>query len=189
MTALIWINGVQSEQIAVMDRGLQYGDGVWETVQIKHHQAQFWSAHLVRLQQGLQRLAIPFGETDLLLLERTVQRCLAIKATGVLKIIVTRGIGGRGYQPSLLAAPQHIVSWHPLPDYPASYQRQGVDVMLCETRLGHQPQLAGFKHLNRLEQVLARREVVAPFAEGIVRDYNDRIIEGSMSNLFIVTDH
>ncbi|MGV6810539.1 MAG: aminodeoxychorismate lyase [bacterium] len=186
---MIWINGKQSEQIAVMDRGLQYGDGVWETLLIKHHQAQFWQAHLARLQRGLQVLAIPFSADDLCVLEQTVQRCLAIKSTGVLKIVVTRGVGGRGYQPPASATPQHIVSWHPLPDYPAAYRQAGVDVMLCQTRLGHQPQLAGFKHLNRLEQVLARREVVAPFAEGLVRDYNDHIIEGTMSNLFIVTDH
>jgi len=185
---MIWINGRQTDQIAVTDRGLQYGDGVWETIQIKQGQAMFWQAHLARLQHGLRVLGIPFSADDLQLLDNTMNHCLAIKPRGVLKIIVTRGSGGRGYAPPTEPSQQQIVSWHPLPDYPLAYNQTGVAVTLCNTRLAHQPQLAGFKHLNRLEQVLARREVVPPFAEGIVCDYADHVIEGTMSNVFVVTD-
>lgn len=183
---MIWVNGVKTDQIVVSDRGLQYGDGVWETIVIKDGIPQFWHEHLQRLQTGLDVLSIDFNveylDQDLSLVSNAYEP----HQSHVLKIIVTRGSGGRGYAPPKQVTPNRMISLHPLPNYPEHFYQDGVDVMLCKTRLGHNPQLAGFKHLNRLEQVLARQELDTDHFEGLVRDYSDSIIEGTMSNVFIV---
>lgn len=183
---MIWVDGKLCDHLPVTDRGLQYGDGVWETVRITHGEPVFWQQHLDRLQYGLNILDISL---DIGLLEEQKFQCLRGVDTGILKIIVTRGSGGRGYLPPKDSQPRIITSLHALPDYPASNYDIGIDVMLCETRLSHNPLLAGFKHLNRLEQVLARKELTdAHYSEGLVKDYAGNIIEGTMTNLFIVQE-
>jgi 4-amino-4-deoxychorismate lyase len=105
----------------------------------------------------------------------------------VLKIIVTRGAGGRGYRPPEMPEPTRVVSIHAFPDYPHDHWRKGVRMRLCEAWLSDQPLLAGIKHLNRLEQVMARREWDDPdIAEGLMRDAQGYVIEGTMTNLFLV---
>jgi 4-amino-4-deoxychorismate lyase len=105
----------------------------------------------------------------------------------VLKIIITRGSGGRGYDPASVVTPTRLLLLHPWPEYPREYCESGVEVRLCETRLAGNPRLAGIKHLNRLEQVLARGEWRDPsIAEGLMLDAHDHVIEGTMSNLFLL---
>jgi 4-amino-4-deoxychorismate lyase len=107
----------------------------------------------------------------------------------VLKVVLTRGIGGRGYRPPESPRPTRILSLHPRPDYPAAWSERGVAVTFCRTRLGENPILAGLKHLNRLEQVLARSEWRDPrIAEGLMQDGKGRVIGGTMSNLFLVSE-
>lgn len=183
---MIWVDGELCDYLPVTDRGLQYGDGVWETLRIAQGQAVFLQQHLERLQHGLNMLDIPL---DVSLLEKQLKQCLVGVDTGVLKIIVTRGSGGRGYMPPKDSRSRIIISLHPLPDYPEHYYDSGIEVGLCETRLSHNPQLAGFKHLNRLEQVLARKELIGiGCPEGVVRDYAGNVIEGTMTNLFILKE-
>jgi 4-amino-4-deoxychorismate lyase len=115
-------------------------------------------------------------------------QCLDGQGGEVLKLILTRGSGGRGYRPGT-DAPRRIFSCHPRPTYPASYWRDGVRVRWCSTRLGWQPALAGLKHLNRLEQVLARQEWDDPTVpEGLMLDQGGAVAAGTQSNLFIVDD-
>ena len=105
----------------------------------------------------------------------------------IVKIVVTRGPAERGYRQPQHAQPSRIVVAYPCPGYPDEYQRRGVVVRLCETRLGTNPALAGIKHLNRLEQVLARSEWDDDsIAEGLMRDLRGDLVEGTMSNLFLV---
>ncbi|MEE9251480.1 MAG: aminodeoxychorismate lyase, partial [Alphaproteobacteria bacterium] len=105
----------------------------------------------------------------------------------VLKIIVTRGAGGRGYRPPERPVPTRILSRHPWPDYALAAWREGVVARVCTTRLATQPLLAGIKHLNRLEQVMARREWDDPvISEGLMLDTDGFVVDGTMSNLFIV---
>jgi 4-amino-4-deoxychorismate lyase len=182
---MIWVDGELCEQLPISDRGLQYGDGVWETIRIAQGQPIFWQPHLERLLYGLRVLGISLNTEQL---ETQVSQCLVGVDTGILKIIVTRGSGGRGYLPPPNSQPRIILSVHPVPAYPESYYESGIEITLCETRLSHNPQLAGFKHLNRLEQVLARKELGSKYPEGLVRDYADHVIEGTMTNLFIVKD-
>jgi len=115
-----------------------------------------------------------------------------VKSRAVLKIIITRGSGGRGYRSgsSIKTTPTRILSLHPWGDHIDRYRQDGINLQLCQTRLAYNPQLAGFKHLNRLEQVLGSAELNgddgANNQEGLMLDFNDHIIEGTMSNVFIL---
>lgn len=184
---MILVNGQQTDAIPVSDRGLQYGDGLFETIAISQGQPLQWQAHLQRLQKGCARLGISMPDEDALIAET---RKLANDCErGVLKIIVTRGSGGRGYRPARNDEPTRILSLHPCPDYPAAFTQEGISLRLCETRLGRQPRLAGLKHLNRLEQVLARQEWDdEQIPEGLMLDSEGLVIEGTQTNLFIEKD-
>ena len=172
--------------VSSRDRGLLYGDGVFETIAVHAGEPRFWSGHLQRLAAGCARLGLPLPDEGVLRGEAAA--LLAGHDAAVLKIIVTRGTGGRGYQPPDNAQPTRIVQRHPLPSWPPAYAASGVRARLCSTLLGSNPQLAGIKHLNRLEQVLARQEWRDPdINEGLLRDRDGHVIEGTMSNLFAVT--
>lgn len=180
-----WVNGEQAVGIPVGDRGLAYGDGAFETVRVVNGEPLLANLHWQRLEDSLNRLGITadikrlLDEVAAFLSSRTV-------TGGVLKIIVTRGSGGRGYNPAGCRESTRILSLYPLPDYPDSYRRSGITLYPCSTRLGHSC-LAGMKHLNRLENVLARSEWSdAGFQEGLMLDLDGRLIEGTMSNLFLI---
>jgi 4-amino-4-deoxychorismate lyase len=180
------VDGEPRSELSALDRGLAYGDGVFETLAVVDGGPRDLERHLRRLRDGLQRLGIG-GLDDATLAAETRDMCLGV-ARGVLKLIVTRGVGGRGYRPPEAARPTRIVSLHPWPDYPASYAETGVEVRVCRTRLGLNPGLAGIKHLNRLEQVLARAEWDDECQEGLMLDLDGRVIEGTMSNVFVIRD-
>jgi 4-amino-4-deoxychorismate lyase len=185
---MILINGEPNNQIDSADRGLQYGDGLFETIAVINGRPVFWDRHWQRLQQGCQRLYLPLPDASVI--SQEVERlCWHKPSSAVLKIIVTRGVGGRGYRLPENIAPTRILSLHPYPDYPSNYAEFGIRARFCQTRLGLNPILAGIKHLNRLEQIMARAEWQDPsIQEGILLDYNDRVIEGTMSNLFYAKD-
>jgi len=178
------INGELNETLSAQDRGLHYGDGVFETIAVNKGNLLCWDKHYERLQFGCQILdfACPAKE----LLQNEAQQVIS-DAKEVLKIILTRGAGGRGYNPPKQITPTRIVANYPWPDYSDKQVKEGVKVRICDFRLGFNPKLAGIKHLNRLEQVLARNEWTdMGIAEGLMLDQNDNIIEGTMSNIFMV---
>ncbi|MDD2723906.1 MAG: aminodeoxychorismate lyase [Methylovulum sp.] len=185
------VNGIASTTIDVADRGFQYGDGLFETIEIFNRQAVFLEQHLQRLQTGCARLYLPTPDTKLLVSEiNKVCTFAPVMGQAVVKLILTRGAGGRGYRQPDIIEPTRVISLHPFPDYPDSYPQQGVIARFCHTRLGLNPALAGIKHLNRLEQVLARAEWSDPgIQEGIMLDMNDHVIEGTMSNIFYVKNN
>ncbi len=171
--------------MSVLDRGLQYGDGLFETVAILDGEPRLWERHMARLRAGVERLALPPPpEAEL---HEEACRLSAGSGRAVLKILYTRGVGGRGFRPPEPARAMRILMRFEAPEYPAAWWSQGVDVRFCDLRLGAQPALAGLKHLNRLEQVLARAEWTDPaIAEGLLLDNNGAVIEGTQSNLFAV---
>ncbi|EIJ42871.1 aminodeoxychorismate lyase [Beggiatoa alba B18LD] len=170
--------------LSVYDRGLHYGDGLFETYAVQQIPL-CWAWHGERLQAGCQRLGFP--PPDLPQLYQQAIQVIPSTPRSVLKLLITRGVGGRGYRPPQPAHPQYIWLSYPYPDYPADYAQTGVTIRICETRLARQPQLAGLKHLNRLEQVLARQEWhETDIAEGLMLDTADNVIEGTMTNLFLV---
>lgn len=179
------INGEHKDDVAGTDRGLYYGDGLFETLAVVDSEPQRWDAHLQRLKRGMQRLGFPAIDMQRLAQE-AAQLCVGVER-GVLKLVLTRGSGGRGYRPPSMPVPTRILQLYSWPAYPPHWAEHGVRARVCTTRLAIQPTLAGLKHLNRLEQVLARREWDDPdIAEGLMLDTQDQIISGTLSNVFFV---
>jgi len=178
--------------VPVDDRGLQYGDGLFETVAIRDGGPRLWDYHVERLQSGCDRLG--FQSPGRALLDESLRtaldgsdmdhtRCAA-------KIIVNAAPGPRGYRRATTASDSPLVGIFESPPLAPARYRDGVTVRLCNSRLAIQPQLAGMKTLNRLEQVLARAEWQDPMIfEGLTLDTGGRLICGTMSNVFLVNDH
>lgn len=178
------VNGVAAEQISIADRGLQYGDGCFETIAVQQGQALLWDRHIQRLVSGCQRLGI---NASVIADELSVdaKNIITSAMDGVLKIIVTRGAGERGYRSDNTQRPSRIVTFSPSPQYPKDYRREGIAMRLCDTRLSENKTLAGIKHLNRLEQVLARSEWQDQYQEGLMLNQAGQVVEGTMSNVFV----
>lgn len=182
---MILLNGKSQDLFPVTDRGLHYGDGVFETLAIFKGKAQFWTAHMERLLEGCARLAIPAPDVGRLKEETT--RVAEGHERAVVKIIITRGSGGRGYRSPSLPEPRRLVMRYPWRE--AVIPSEGITLRLCNTPLACNPRLAGVKHLNRLEQVLARNEWRDEAVhEGLMLDLDGHVVEGTMSNLFAVRD-
>jgi len=181
---LIWVDGRPAEGLPVHDRGLAYGDGLFETMRVVDGRPRLFERHLLRLQDGCQRLRLPL---DLPALRSEILAFCQILQNGVAKLILSRGDGLRGYAMPEPCEPRRVLLGSAAPAYPAGNASHGVRLFPCSTRLAEQPLLAGLKHLNRLEQVLARSEWQAPdFAEGLMRDTSGRVVEAVFSNLFMV---
>ncbi len=184
---MILIDGRPGNAVDARDRGLAYGDGLFETIAVLGGQPRHWGRHLTRLEQGCRRLG--FAAPDGGLLRQEAMDLCAGRERSVLKLLVTRGVGGRGYRPATAQRPTRVLSLNPWPHYPERFAGEGIRLRLCETRLGRNPRLAGLKHLNRLEQVLARQEWDDPeVPEGLMLDSGGNVVEGTQSNLFLVTE-
>jgi len=173
--------------VSAFDRGLQFGDGLFETMPVRDGNALLAEQHYERLKKGCLSLGIEMG-SSFDAIGRAAARIQGGTATGVLKIIVTRGRSGRGYAFDGELSPTWMVSLSEYPNWPAAYAQQGVNVRVCKTPASRNCALAGIKHLNRLENVLARAELAADEQEGLLVDEFGHVIEGSMSNLFAVGD-
>lgn len=186
-----WVDGLPAATMPVDDRGLAYGDGLFETIRVGNGRMTLVDLHLQRLARGAEALRLPVDVDAILDEMRNFVRVQLDSGRGdfVLKVIVTRGSAGRGYRPLPEAVPRRLLLAYPPTTWPAANAQDGVALYECETRLGANPALAGIKHLNRLEQVLARAEWDdSPFADGLLRDVEGRVIEGTMSNLFVVRE-
>jgi 4-amino-4-deoxychorismate lyase len=180
------VDGEIADRVSVADRGLQYGDGLFETMAVIQSQPRFWQSHMDRLAEGCERLQLPLPAQSVLL--REVKTVSAAQGDCVVKIILTRGTSGRGYAPSFPVTANRIVCSYPWPDDPGRLNETGIRARICELRLGLQPALAGMKHLNRLEQVKARAEWTdRSIHEGILLDREDNVISAISSNIFLVT--
>lgn len=175
------IDGRPGESVDWRDRGLHYGDGVFETMRVRRRGVRLLDYHMDRLAEACGRLR--FAPPDISRLRKELARMAAKRPEGVLKLIVTRGIGTRGYRPSGREKPSRILALHPLP---RSVQVDPARLRMCAMRLGCNEALAGLKTLNRLESVLARAEWTDPAVwEGLMRDGDDNIVCGTMSNFFL----
>jgi 4-amino-4-deoxychorismate lyase len=181
------LNGRRQTNITVSDRGLQYGDGLFETIMVFNGGCPWFDAHYKRLASGCERLSISLPERSLLVEE--IKQIAPQCGKAVVKLIITGGNGGRGYVRSPDSLPTRIVMSYPWPEYPIRYWESGVNLYNCNTRLACNPMLAGIKHLCRIEQVIASNEFACKdYAEGVMRDIHGRVIEGTKSNLFMVHD-
>ncbi|MEI2603097.1 aminodeoxychorismate lyase [Erwinia aphidicola] len=180
---MMWVNGLAQESIDARDRAVQFGDGCFTTARVLHGSMLRPQAHLQRLQQACERLRIAGVDWQLL-----AQEITAIASTiddGVLKVIITRGSGGRGYSASGCQQPARIISLSAWPAHYLRLRQTGVRLALSTVRLGKNPQLAGIKHLNRLEQVMIRTELEQTAAdEALVLDSDGMLVECCAANLF-----
>jgi 4-amino-4-deoxychorismate lyase len=186
---VIAVNGVLGAQVSPLDRGFAYGDGVFETCKMLHGKIPLWRLHKERLLNSCEKLFIPVS-IDLVEAQfANLIASLAAKDTehAVVKITVTRGQGGRGYRAPETVSPTIVIGAFPAASYPHSYFSEGVTVKLCNQRLSCNPGLAGLKHLNRLEQILARAEWQDDaIAEGLLLDTQGNLIESVFSNIFLI---
>lgn len=183
--ALTLVDGQQADTLPADDRGLAYGDGVFRTLAVRAGRALLWKRHYAKLVADCRALAITAPDEPLLI--EDLRHITARMPDCALKITVTRGSGGRGYAIPETVTPRRIVTASPLPDYPDELTTGGVNIRYCRQRLALQPALAGVKHLNRLENVLARAEWHEPsIAEGLLMDTEGAVIEGTRCNLFLV---
>ena len=177
------INGQACDVISINDRGLLYGDGVFETILCQAGQPILLPGHIQRLQNGCQRLRLPNQDIATVLSE--IQQ-VAQQDDCIVKVIVTRGVRQRGYRfdPDDLVY-SRIVSRSDVPNVPNENYTHGINLTQCQYRLTRNHHLAEIKHLNRLDQVLARSEWQDEFHEGLMLDDLDNVIEGTMTNVFI----
>lgn len=177
------INGIPQETLPASDRAIQFGDGCFTTARLVAGQVCLLDAHLQRLQQACEKLLIPFVEwaelqCEMVELARGNDR-------GVLKVIISRGSGGRGYSAANCLHPVRLLSVSAYPAHYDSWRSEGITLALSPVRLGRNPQLAGIKHLNRLEQVLIRTHLEQTSAdEALVLDSEGFVTECCAANLF-----
>ncbi|BAO44359.1 aminodeoxychorismate lyase [Thiolapillus brandeum] len=175
------VNGAPGNRVSILDRGLQFGDGLFETLAVNRNQPCLWQAHMRRLETGCARLGIAMPAAEIL--KQESRQLLGDLEQAVLKITITRGSSMRGYAPAdgPVTRILSLFSW----DGPAT---GSVPVSISSWRLGLNPSLAGLKHLNRLEQVMARRALPPNAREAILMDIDDRVVEGIAANLFLQQD-
>ncbi len=183
---MILVNGQSCDSIDARDRGLAYGDGVFRTLRTQAGQPLWWSDHYAALAADCAALKLACPDQAVL----HAEACAVAEAgTGVVKIVITRGVGMRGYASSGGMPITRLVLSAPLPAHARDDAPQAITARWCSLRLARQPRLAGVKHLNRLENVLARAEWDDPdIVEGLLCDIDGMVVGGVMSNLFWARD-
>lgn len=178
------INGGADDAVSALDRGLSYGDGVFRTFQVVDCVPVNWPIQYQKLVADCGAIGIVCPSAELLMTD--MQALFALDETAVAKVMITRGIGDRGYAPPAVTTPTRIVLKSPMPAYAPSNFSDGVSLYVCKTPVAHQPMLAGIKHLNRLENVLARAESRDPaYVDGLMLDVDGHVIECTSANVFI----
>ena len=179
------INGSPSQNVAIADRGFNFGDGHFTTIKMAAGQALLLDLHLARLQQACKVLAIEFTQWDELVAAITQQA--QVLQDGVLKVTITRGEGGRGYGPLGCSSANWFLQHRSIPAQYSEWARVGIELMLCQYQQTVNPVLAGLKTLNRLDQVMIKQELDANgMADGLVCSTDGYVIETSVANVFWV---
>ena len=182
---MIWINGERQQQIAISDRALHYGDGCFTTARLQQGNIAWLEAHLQRLREAAEVLMLSGVDWDALRQEMQLAAAHWPQPEGVVKVILSRGTGGRGYSAAGCHQPVRMVMLFAAPGHYAALREKGVRLATSPIRLGINPQLAGIKHLNRLEQVLIRTQLEQSGAdEALVLDTEGKLVECCAANLF-----
>ncbi|NIB41222.1 aminodeoxychorismate lyase [Pseudomaricurvus alkylphenolicus] len=178
---LVTVNGQFSDAVSALDRGLAFGDGVFETTRVVSGRIPLWALHEQRLEEGASRLSIPFCLDSVNAWREQLLNKLDQHSSGIFKLVLTRGVGGRGYAVDGTAEATVICAFFPqtLP------QEAALELLVCQHRLPHNPALAGIKHLNRLDNVLLKLECQnAGVEDGLALDIQGNMIETTSRNIF-----
>ena len=182
------VNGRQQQHIEIADRAFQYGDGCFTTMAFRNGHIEALETHIERLKLACETLYIDFDKWSEL--EHCIVDSLKSVADCVVKVIITRGEGGRGYSPEGATSPSFVITHHTIPSHYSLWQTEGIKLTISPIMLACQPLLAGIKHLNRLEQVLVKQALAqTQFVDAVVCDTQQRIIETSVGNLFWYNDN
>ncbi|AUI86468.1 aminodeoxychorismate lyase [Vibrio azureus] len=182
------VNGMPHNHVPIGDRSFQYGDGCFTTILTKQGKLVFWSEHIARLEACLHALHIPIPDWQQVL--DWINQLVLSDGLGGIKIHISRGEGGRGYSPAGLNHPMVTVTSFNYPSHYLQWQENGLALGICQTQLGIQPMLAGHKHNNRLEQVMAKAELEGSgLADAVMLNINHHLIETTMANLFWLRDN
>jgi len=185
---MVYINGWPEEHLSIFDRAFQYGDGLFETIAVKDGEACLLDLHIKRLESGLKTLSFP--PIDLNQLTTDIKTKIQLHKNSILKLIVTRGVGERGYK-----APKNtmanIIFIFSKQKFDLNIDNlKSVSLCLCKTPVSTNPVLAGLKHLNRLENVIARNEWNNDeFDEGLMFDSQNNLIEATSANIFLLKNN
>jgi 4-amino-4-deoxychorismate lyase len=181
------VNGAAGGELSVLDRGLHFGDGVFETIACLNRRPRFLTLHLERLTHGCRVLG--FRPPRARLLREEIERLAGAQQRSIVKLIVTRGPAMvRGYAVSGTEQATRLTIRYPWPVEEPNLWQQGVSVRIAAVRLGENPALAGLKHCNRLEQILARSEPAGTEAadEALMLSCSGKLVSGTMTNVFLV---
>ncbi len=188
MNTLSLVNGVATDSININDRGLHYGDGLFETLAFQNECLQFAAHHFKRLRDGASVLGIDYPGDDVYLSDIRQLLTSLPEDNYVIKIMLTRGQGKRGYASPRPQQPTRIVQLSSWPENITQFGFNELDVCICQHTLSSNSRLAGLKHLNRLDNIVARNEWHNEYDEGLMTDDTGYIIEATMSNVFFVRD-
>jgi 4-amino-4-deoxychorismate lyase len=184
MSSRVRVNGNADARIAADDRGLLYGDGLFETILFIDGVAPLWRRHMQRLLHGCERLLL--SPPDIATLAREAAEVIKDMPRAVVRITLTRGCSARGYVPLQNPECTRVVAAFAPPSIAPDWCARGIRVRFADLTLTSQPRLAGIKHLNRLEQVLARAEWSDPeIVEALLFDMEDHAICATAANLFV----
>jgi 4-amino-4-deoxychorismate lyase len=179
-----FVDGVEGGAVPADDRGLAYGDGLFETIAVRSGQPRFLDYHVRRLDEGAERLGLPI---DMSTISREIAGVASFIGSGTIRLTVTRGSGPRGYAPPQPAVPRRILAARPEPLASPSGVDWPIDVTICSTRAARSPATAGLKTLGALERVLASREIgQSAVGEGLMLDPDGLLVGGTRTNVFMV---
>ena len=189
------INGKFTNKVSVLDRGLSYGDGLFETMSWCYLDnenrvgVEFWNRHIERIRYSCSIMKI---KTPSLRMLNEYKKEILNKAVsngwnnGVLKVIISRGVGGRGYKFEKQISPSiFFLCFH---SQQSNFRKNIIKVKYCKSPISENSQIAGLKHLNRLDSVMARSEWGDEYYEGILCDSKNNLIEGTMTNIFFIKE-
>ncbi|AJJ01123.1 aminodeoxychorismate lyase [Yersinia pseudotuberculosis IP 32953] len=180
---MFWINGVEQNLISASDRSVQFGDGCFTTARVSDGRVVWLDQHVLRLQRATERLLLP--TVNWKILTKEMVEAASHTESGVLKVIISRGSGGRGYSGTACQHPTRIISLSGYPAHYSTWRDRGISLALSPVPLARNPLLAGIKHLNRLEQVLIRAHLEQTEAEeAVVLDTAGQLVECCAANLF-----
>lgn len=179
--ACYW-NGVAVDQVPAEARALHYGDGVFRTLLQRDGEIIALDRHLARLGDDAAAIGLDRPDPALLAAELAPLRTLG---DATLKLLLSRGAAGRGYRPATSRADRLLLAYD-APPRSAAEAVEGIAAIRSPVTLAAQPRLAGIKHLNRLEQVLASRDWPEGVAEAILGDDRGQPVCATRANLFWV---
>lgn len=179
------VNGAETSALTIADRGLAYGDGLFETMRVVKNEVPLLEYHIQRFLLGVKRLSLGSATAMKKQFLNALDEALStVTGDALIKIIVTRGVGGRGYVVPAQGACNVIAQVFDSVEVHPFHPKRGVTLVECDYRLPPNPALAGLKHLNRLDQVLASRSLKGK-PEGLVFDLDDHLVEGTKSNVLL----